>query len=143
MATEVDQTTKKSSVLQRLLILASMFALGAVVYVTWSFRAALSPECETTVLCEKPSPNGLFISTAFHRNCGATTNFVIGVSIRSQSKAFNPEPAQAVLLANGNTPVSLKWIGDEKLEINLPRQTTIFKANARWSTITIDTKKME
>ena len=62
------------------------------------------------------STDGSKVAIAFIRDCGATTGFSTQVSIVKAPGRLPNEPGN-VLIVDGKVPLSLEWVGDNKLVI--------------------------
>ena len=120
--------------------LAIALAVGVVVVpVAWDvvMRIALTPRCESTVLSEQKSPNGAFVFWVFRRNCGATTGYAIGLSIRRAGDEFDPEAGDDVLIIDGDVPVTASWVDVDRIQVDIPKGAEIFRSDEKWEGITI------
>ena len=78
--------------MKRLLIALAIAALIGVVNVMIAWESALEPMCESTVWSEQKSPNAIFVFSLFRRDCGATTDYATGLSIRRVGDDFFNRP---------------------------------------------------
>jgi len=98
---------------------------------------SLSPACELTRLESQPSPDGRFVSSAFLKDCGATTDYVTGVTLRPAGAAFVDENPDVVLILNGIVPVSQTWVADEEIHLRLPSAAPVFRQVENWNGVKI------
>jgi len=100
-------------------------------------RAALEPVCGDQVLSEQKSPNGVLILSVYRSNCGATTDYAMGLSIRRAGDEFDPSPKNATLILGGNILVTALWIDDENIQIDVPKGADTFRSERQWNGVTI------
>jgi hypothetical protein len=120
--------------------LAIALAVGVVaVPVAWDviMRIALTPRCESTVLSEQKSPNGAFVFWVFRRNCGATTDYAIALSIRRAGDEFDPDAGDDVLIIDGDVPVTASWVDVDRIQVDVPKGAEIFRSDQEWNDVMI------
>jgi hypothetical protein len=84
--------------------------------------------CSNEVISESSSPDKALMATSFVRNCGATTDFSMIVSVHRFGSTFRDDN-DIVFVASGRGPLRLAWTGPRKLTIDCggcPRKN-IFK----------------
>jgi hypothetical protein len=127
--------------MKRLLVaLAVTAAVGVVgVLVAWEIavRIAMAPSCESTVLSEQKSPDRIFVFSVFRRNCGATTDYAIGLSIRHAGDEFDQSARDEVLIIEGDVPVTASWVDIDRIEVDIPKGAEVFRSEQEWESITI------
>ena len=119
--------------------LAIAVAVGVVaVPVAWDIfmRIAFAPRCESIVLSEQKSPNEAFVFWEFKRNCGATTGYAFGLSIRRVGDEFDPEARDDVFIMEGDMP-SASWIDVDRIQVNIPKGAEVFRSEQEWDGVTI------
>ena len=119
--------------------LAIAVAVGVVaVPVAWDIfmRIAFAPRCESIVLSEQKSPNGAFVFWEFKRNCGATTGYAFGLSIRRVGDEFDPEARDDVFIMEGDMP-SASWVDVDRIQVNIPKGAEVFRSDQKWNGVTI------
>lgn len=120
--------------------LAIALAVGVVaVPVAWDIfmRIAFAPRCESIVLSEQKSPNETFVFWVVRRNCGATTGYAIGLSIRRAGDEFDPEANDDVLIIDGGVPVTASWVDVDRIQVDIPKGAEIFRSEQEWNGVTI------
>jgi len=127
--------------MKRVLIgLAIAAVVGAIcVAVAWqiAITIALDPECKSTVLSEQKSPNGTFVFWVFRRDCGATTAYVYGLSIRRAGDEFDPEARDDVFLMEGDGPATASWVDVDRIKVDIPKWAEVFRSDQKWEDVTI------
>jgi hypothetical protein len=123
--------------MKRVLIALAVAALIGVVGVMIAWESALEPRCESRVWSEQASPNDTFVFSLFRRDCGATTDYATGLSIRRVGDDFDQSARDEVLLLDGDMPVTASWIDADRIEIVIPKGADIFRSAEKWEGITI------
>lgn len=115
------------------------FAIAVVIVVGMviAWESVWEPTCESVVLSEQKSPDETFVFSLFRRDCGATTEYVTGLSIRRAGVDFDQSPDDAILIISGDVPVTASWIDADRIEINIPKGADIFRNAEKWEGITI------
>jgi hypothetical protein len=90
---------------------------------------ACSSACENDVLSQATSPSGRLKAVAFTRNCGATTGFNVQVSILPSGSRLRNVKGSA-LIADGAKLQSLKWKGENVVEVGFSKEPRVFEANS-------------
>ncbi len=98
---------------------------------------ALNPECESTVLSERKSSNGAFVFSTFTRDCGATTAYVHGLSIRRAGDEFDPEARDEVFIMEGDVPLTASWVDVDRIQVDIPRGAEVFRSDQEWNGVAI------
>ena len=98
---------------------------------------ALNSACESTVLSEQKSPNGAFVFWVFTRDCGATTAYVYGLSIRRAGDEFDPEARDEVFVMEGDVSATASWIDVDRIEIDIPKWAEVFRSEREWEGVAI------
>jgi len=124
-------------VLIGLAIAAVVGVIGVVIAWQTILEIALAPICESTVLSEQKSPNETFVFSLFRGDCGATTDYVTGLSIRPAGDDFDQSTDDAVLIIAGDVPVTASWIDVDRIEIDIPKGANIFRSAQEWDGVTI------
>ncbi|NJO32658.1 MAG: hypothetical protein HC869_05495 [Rhodospirillales bacterium] len=98
---------------------------------------ALNPGCESTVLSEQKSPNGTFVFWVFERNCGATTGYTIGLSIRHAGDEFDQDARDDVFIMEGDVPATASWVDVDRIQVDVPKGAEVFRSEQEWEGVTI------
>jgi hypothetical protein len=125
---------------RRLMALLIAIPVGTIaVAIAWRIvlASALEPMCGEMVLSEQQAPNGRFVFSSFRRNCGATTDYATGLSIRRAGAEFDPSARDEILLVDGDVPVTASWIGSDRIEIKIPKRTETYRNSQEWNGMTI------
>lgn len=123
--------------MKRILIAFLIAVPVAMVAAVVAWEAVWEPMCGTIVWSDQKSPNGKFAFSLFRRNCGATTDYATGVSIRRVGTNFDQSARDEVLLVDGDVPVTAAWIGSDRIEIDVPKGAEIFRSAQEWNGIAI------
>jgi hypothetical protein len=89
-------------------------------------------ECKMTELAARPSPNGNYIASIFRRDCGATTNVVSGIVMRSSGWTLLTNASDEVLIVEGEEKIDAQWRSDKELEIVIPSTADVFSRRNDW-----------
>lgn len=92
--------------------------------------------CGNEVLNVARSPDGRRAAFVYRRNCGATTGFSTQVSIQAGAGALPGEPGKVLIL--GDEPVSVRWLGANRLLIAYPRGARAFKRESERGGVRIE-----
>ena len=105
-------------------------------------------KAENTIIDKNTSPNGQYFAYVFERNAGATNDYSTQISIYQKNKKFPNKPGN-VFICDGNHGkvtntnivggpyITIKWINDEVVEVNIPINTRIFKQELKIDNINI------
>lgn len=107
--------------------------------VAWQIAVtiALNPECESAILSEQKSPNEDFVLWVFRRDCGATTSYAYGLSIRRAGDEFDQSARDEVFLMEGDMPATASWVDVDRIQVNIPKGAEVFRSDQSWEGITI------
>lgn len=98
---------------------------------------ALEPRCGDEVLSEQKSPDGILVLSVYKSNCGATTDYAMTLSIRRASDDFDPSANNAVLVIDGDVPMTASWIDVDNIEVVIPKGAEIYRRDQDWNGVTI------
>jgi hypothetical protein len=84
--------------------------------------------CDNAVLSQAVSPSGSLKAVAFSRTCGATTSVNVQVSILRAGSTLQDGEGSA-LIADGAELGSLKWKGEDTVEVTFSKEPRVFKLN--------------
>jgi|SRR5688572_20542902 hypothetical protein len=119
----------------RWLLLALAVAVVPAVFVARELY--WEPICGEEVLSERKSPNEVFVFSVHRRNCGATTGYVTGLSIRRANDDSDPSAKDDVLVIDGDVSVTASWIDSNRIEVHVPKGAEIFRNDPKWNDVTI------
>jgi hypothetical protein len=120
------------------LLIAFLIAVPVAMVATAVFwESVWEPMCGEEILSEQKSPNGALVVSLFRRNCGATTDYATGLSIRPVGTDFDPSARDEVLLIDGDVPLAASWTGVDKLAVVVPKDADIFRREQDWNNVTI------
>jgi hypothetical protein len=122
-----------------ILALGCVAIIAAIAY-TLLVELSLSPTCDLSELDARQSPDGKHVASIFRKDCGATTDYVTGVTLRRADQSLADVSADAVLIANGIVPVVVRWIAGDMLVIEVPASTPIFSNKDKWRDIKVTIK---
>jgi hypothetical protein len=88
-------------------------AVAAVIATTLLVSCGL---CGDTELEAVASPAGTFTAVAYTRDCGATTQFVTRVDMRTHG--YKVSRSHTVLIVEGQPRLTLNWISDSSVRIS-------------------------
>lgn len=120
-----------------LVIAAVVGVIGVAIAWEIAVRIAFAPHCESTVLSEQKSPSGAFVFWEFRRDCGATTGYAFGLSIRRAGDEFDPEARDDVFLMEGDMPATASWVDVDRIQVDIPKGAEIFRSEQEWNSISI------
>ena len=98
---------------------------------------ALNPACESTILSDQKSPNEDFVFCVFRRDCGATTSYAYGLSIRRAGDEFDQSARDEVFIMEGDVPLTASWVDVDRIQVDIPNGAEVFRSDQRWEGITI------
>jgi hypothetical protein len=122
------------SVRRRLLILAASTTL------------TMGCECENVPAREQASPDGQYVATVVERNCGATSDYLTAINVRSQADPFEGDSADDVFMMWGLPPLEISWSGARQLLVGVPTlrgKEKIYIREASWRDVTITYRWIE
>ena len=120
--------------------LAIAVGVGVIaVVIAWQIAVtiALNPACESTVLSEQKSPNEDFVFWVFRRDCGATTSYAYGLSIRRAGDEFDQSTRDEVFIMEGDVPLTASWVDVDRIQVDIPKGAELFRSDEKWEDITI------
>jgi hypothetical protein len=120
-----------------LLIAIPIGTIAAAIAWQIVMESALEPTCSDEVLSEQKSPNGILVLSVYKSNCGATTDFAMTLSIRRASDDFDPSANNAVLVIDGDVPMTASWIDVDSIEVVIPKDAEIYRRDQDWNGVTI------
>lgn len=122
---------------------AAVALVAMAVGVLWLASDLLSIDsCSESETATAPSPGSRHTAVAFNRNCGATTDYVTHVNLRSFSGVFKKQKSGViedglVFLCPTRKKIVLRWRGPDQLTIiHEPAQPT--KRLTAWKNVAID-----
>ena len=103
--------------------------------------------CRNEISEEIPSPDGGFKAVVFQRDCGAATGFSTHISIltatdspgNGSGNVFVADDNHGAVRAgpHGLLEVSVRWISSNRVIVEYPKGSRVFKHEARWKNIEI------
>lgn len=123
--------------MKRLFVGIVIAAVVGVIGLAIAWGIAVEPHCDSDVLSEQESPNGTFVSSVFRRNCGATTAYGYGLSIRRAGDEFDPRARDEVFIMEGDGPATASWVDVDRIEVDVPKSAEVFRKDERWQGVTI------
>lgn len=94
------------------------------------------PSCSNEILSEIPSPDGKLKALIFRRSCASTDSVSTDVSIFGSSESPPNQPGNS-FIAQGVTPVTIRWIDNSELLIDEPQETNVTLRVAKYSEVRI------
>lgn len=91
--------------------------------------------CSTEVESSILSPDGAYLASTFHRECGATTNFNTQVTIRAAHHSFDPRVGR-IFAVDGRRTLILTWRSRRDLVIPMP-DDTVYEQLTSWNDVAI------
>jgi hypothetical protein len=73
----------------------------------------------------------------FRRDCGATTSYVYGLSIRRAGDEFEQSARDEVFIMEGGVPLTASWVDADRIQVDIPRGAEAFRSGEKWEGITI------
>ena len=95
--------------------------------------------CGNDPLHGEESPDKTKLAIAFVRSCGATTGFSSHVSVIDRNGSLPNKPGN-ILIVDGKQPISVKWLNNSTLEVDLPIETKTYKKIDKLGEISIKYK---
>lgn len=92
--------------------------------------------CGNEQISEAVAPNGNLKAVIFRRDCGATTDYSVQVSIIPVKKPLANEGGN-VFVASGEPKIVVRWIGDRHLTISGGGSSRVFKAEKAFGNIQV------
>src|SRR5262245_6593107 len=109
--------------------------------------------CGNQVLADLPSPDNSKRAVIFVRNCGATTRLNTHISLVQATSPLANEAGNTfvaetgaeedLVRADGNSSISVQWLGASKLQVNRPRDIRVFREELEVSGVTLDYKILD
>jgi hypothetical protein len=103
----------------------------------FSLSWILQPDCGAEIMERIQSPNGHLSAVVFNYDCGATTGFNTQISLLKPSEVPNSPGTVFVIDDNngqvtenyskGGPKVRITWVSDNKLKIEHPNFSRVFK----------------
>lgn len=123
---------------QLLIGVGALFALLGVLYlaVLKFMVIGLSGDCSDTVKEQLRSPDGRYTADLYERDCGATTSYSTGVSLRASSSRFDGDNPR-VLSLKGRCDVAMDW-QNGVLSLSYPGPCEIFQQLESWRDVKIE-----
>jgi hypothetical protein len=117
----------------------AVLASAICMFVAWqvAIKVALNPGCESIVLSEQKSPNGAFVFWVFRRDCGATTAYGYGLSIRRAGDEFDPDARDEVFFMEGDGAATASWVDVDRIQVDIPKGAEVFRSDEKWDGITV------
>ncbi len=104
-------------------MMKSLALCGALVLLS-----GCGPElCANAQVSEDVSPDRRYKAVTFRRDCGATTNYSVQVSIVPADKPL-PNEAGNVFVASGEPLVLVRWVAERHLSISAGGASGAYKA---------------
>lgn len=125
--------------MKKLLVAIGCMAVILVAGYVILAHVALSPSCSLAELAAEQSPDGKLAYSVFRKDCGATTDYVTGVALRPADRPLADDPANLVLIIEGETTVQPRWTSGNTLEIAVSPSANVFKKLDKWMDVKIST----
>jgi hypothetical protein len=113
-------------------ILIAIIAIGSLLFMVWFIFTLLFP-CTNEIKSEVESPDHQLKAVIFSRDCGATTDVSMQVSVISKNDTLPNEAGNVFIEDSGHGAartmlVSAKWTGPRELLISHDPKARIFKS---------------
>ncbi len=124
--------------------LEALVLVAALVIWGWNttFSISMAGMCDGTVYSRATTPNKTLIAYAFHRDCGATTSFATFVIYKSVSQPFKVsdplENDNIIFSTDGEYPAKLKWLSNDKLQIEFSKDSAPSQGEIWQQSVVID-----
>ena len=106
--------------------------------VLYLFLVSCDDLCGNELIQEATSPDGDYVASVFERNCGATTQFIRGVSIRSSEDRFDPDDFDRwVFSTRGQPKLEVSWQGEKHLKVTLTGFGDVSRQKTEWDGVSI------
>jgi hypothetical protein len=103
--------------------------------------------CDNEVLMVKQSTQGTMKAVIFSRNCGATTDDNIQVSLLDKDETLRNESGNLFIAntgkgnsqvaAHGGPVIDIEWINDKNIQITYDLNTRIFKSEIELKSVNV------
>src|SRR5690606_31099316 len=74
---------------------------------------SVSVDCTANALEEQISPDGRYVATAFHRECGTEAVLSTALGIREARAAFDPARQPTLLAIEGHHELPFEWSSEQ------------------------------
>jgi hypothetical protein len=101
----------------------------------------LESMCSNQIDRNLVSPDGEYVATVFHRDCGATTGFSTQVALREKDDDFDHSEGLILSIADEH-PLALRWASSRHLSILVPKSRT-YRLETRWNDVSIEYTKVD
>ena len=102
-----------------------------LVYIAYNYL--FGDLCHNEIKCQVESPDGKLKAVVFSRDCGATASSSAQVSILNSEERLPNEGGNIFVIDDDHSDavsldISVRWIGDRKVEIRHDRSARVFTA---------------
>lgn len=97
-----------------------------------------SVDCTANALEELISPDGRYVATAFHRECGAEGAPSTALGIREARTAFDPAGQPTLLAIEGHHELPFEWGSEQSLTVTLPRSGNVLERADTWRDVRVE-----
>lgn len=99
---------------------------------------SVSGDCAGTAVAEAISPDGRYVATLFHGECGAAAELRTGVSLRDSRAAFNPQDQPSLFTLEGHRELAFEWSSARSLTVSLPPSEAELERADTWRDVRVD-----
>ena len=99
---------------------------------------SVSGDCVGTAVEEAISPDGRYVATLFHQECGPAAELSTGLSIRDARVAFDPAEQPAFLTIEGQREFTYEWSTARSLSVSLPQAGAVIERADTWRDVRVD-----
>ena len=96
----------------------------------------VAADCVGTAVEEAISPDGRYVATLFHAECGPTAELRTGLSVRDARSAFDSAEQPAFLTIAGQHEFGFAWSAERSLTVSLP-QTDVLERSDTWRDVRV------
>jgi hypothetical protein len=121
--------------------------IAAVLLVTAAVAAcdrSISSACPGTAVEEAMSPDGRYVATLIHQECGAQgaegaeAELRTALGVRDARAVFDPASQPTLLAIEGQHEIAFEWSSARSLTVSLPRSGTVLERADTWRDIRVD-----
>lgn len=112
--------------------------LGLALLVTngwWAYRSFT--DCAVFPYHEEVSADGQRAIMLLYKSCGATAPFTTQAVLQSPDQPFRPRDYVPFLVTHGLHELQIRWLGDARIEIQLPRGEKVYRHDEKVRGVTI------
>jgi hypothetical protein len=126
-------------------IIAAIVAAIAVLVVIMLIAFHFEPLCDEETRSEQVSPDGRYVAVEMVRNCGATTDYVTHVNLRSEESNFKAgffdgtiKDGEISTIGHRDGGERFCWLSSRQLNIEYPTPESEMAARHAWRDVAVE-----